>query len=51
MCKTPKEFTSYTSGEEAEIIKHKEKETYGVIFHPEVRNKEIIKKFLELGEK
>lgn len=29
-------------------IKHKEKEIYGVSFHPEVRNKDIIKKFILL---
>ena len=29
-------------------IKHKEKEIYGVLFHPEVRNKEVIKKFILL---
>ena len=27
-------------------IKHKSKEIYGVLFHPEVRNKEIIQKFI-----
>jgi GMP synthase (glutamine-hydrolysing) len=31
-----------------QIIKHKEKETYGILFHPEVRNKEIIKNFLKI---
>ncbi|MEM2098264.1 MAG: hypothetical protein QXU99_00750 [Candidatus Bathyarchaeia archaeon] len=29
-------------------IKHKEKEIYGVLFHPEVRNKEIIKRFIQV---
>ncbi len=32
----------------AQAIKHKKKEIYGVLFHPEVRNKEVIRKFLEL---
>ncbi|MBN1357643.1 gamma-glutamyl-gamma-aminobutyrate hydrolase family protein [Candidatus Bathyarchaeota archaeon] len=27
-------------------IKHKQKEVYGVLFHPEVRNIEIVKKFI-----
>lgn len=27
-------------------IKHKKKETYGVLFHPEVRNKKIISQFI-----
>ncbi|MEM2131476.1 MAG: hypothetical protein QXM96_01815 [Candidatus Woesearchaeota archaeon] len=30
-------------------IKHKEKEIYGLLFHPEVRNKEIIENFLKLN--
>lgn len=29
-------------------IKHKEKEIYGVLFHPEIKNKEIIEKFINL---
>ena len=43
----PKEFESFTSSKLPQAIKHKTKEIYGVLFHPEVRNKEIIKKFLE----
>jgi len=31
-----------------QAIRHKEKGIYGVMFHPEVRNKEIIRKFAEL---
>ena len=27
-------------------IKHKEKEIYGLLFHPEVRNKDIIRRFI-----
>jgi GMP synthase (glutamine-hydrolysing) len=27
-------------------IKHKEKEIYGLLFHPEVRNKDIIRRFV-----
>ncbi len=29
-----------------QIIKHKTKPIYGVLFHPEVRNQEIIKRFI-----
>ncbi|MAG77977.1 hypothetical protein CL616_01290 [archaeon] len=29
-------------------IKHKEKEFYGVLFHPEVRNSEIIEEFIKI---
>jgi len=31
-----------------QAIKHKEKEIYGVMFHPEVKNKEIIQRFLSI---
>jgi len=31
-----------------EAVKHKEKEFYGVLFHPEVRNREVIKEFVSL---
>lgn len=31
-----------------QAIKHKEKNIYGTMFHPEARNKEIIKRFSEL---
>jgi len=34
-----------------EAIKHREKDVYGVLFHPEVRNAEIIERFLSLNEK
>jgi GMP synthase (glutamine-hydrolysing) len=30
----------------AQAIKHKQKDIYGVLFHPEVRNKEIIQRFI-----
>jgi GMP synthase (glutamine-hydrolysing) len=29
-----------------QAVKHKKKDTYGVLFHPEVRNKEIIQNFI-----
>jgi GMP synthase-like glutamine amidotransferase len=31
-----------------QAIKHKQKNIYGVLFHPEVRNQEILKRFLTL---
>jgi len=31
-----------------QVIKHKIKPIYGVLFHPEVRNQELIKRFLEV---
>jgi len=31
-----------------QAIKHKQKSIYGVLFHPEVRNTEILKRFLQL---
>lgn len=32
----------------AQAIKHKRKDIYGVLFHPEVRNREIIERFVGL---
>ncbi len=32
----------------AQAIKHKRKDIYGVLFHPEVRNREIIERFAQL---
>jgi GMP synthase (glutamine-hydrolysing) len=31
-----------------QIVKHKRKEIYGTLFHPEVRNQEILTKFIQL---
>jgi GMP synthase (glutamine-hydrolysing) len=31
-----------------QVIKHKRKLIYGVLFHPEVRNEEILKRFMQL---
>jgi GMP synthase (glutamine-hydrolysing) len=31
-----------------QAMKHKERDIYGVLFHPEVRNAEIIEKFLQI---
>lgn len=36
------------SGSCIQAIKHREKNVYGVLFHPEVRSPEIIKRFLQL---
>ena len=41
----PKEFKSYTKSKIPQAIKHNSKEVYGVLFHPEVRNKELIERF------
>jgi anthranilate/para-aminobenzoate synthase component II len=43
-----KEFRVYNPGEISQAVKHKEKEIYGVLFHPEVRNKQIIENFIKL---
>jgi GMP synthase (glutamine-hydrolysing) len=32
-----------------QVIKHKKKPIYGALFHPEVRNQELIKRFIELN--
>jgi GMP synthase (glutamine-hydrolysing) len=31
-----------------QVIKHKRKRIYGVLFHPEVRNQEILKRFIQV---
>ncbi len=36
------------SGKHIQAIKHKQKNVYGVLFHPEVRNPDILKRFLTL---
>ena len=33
-----------------QAIKHKQKNIYGVLFHPEVRNQEILKHFIQLNQ-
>ena len=45
--KVPKEFEKYTDSKIPQAIKHRAKDIYGVLFHPEVRQKELIKNFLE----
>ena len=45
-----KEFEVWAkSGECIQVIKHKTKPIYGALFHPEVRNPELIKRFIELN--
>ncbi len=33
-----------------QAIKHKQKNIYGVLFHPEVRNQDILKRFMQLNQ-
>lgn len=33
----------------AEAIKHREKDIYGILFHPEVRNERVVERFLHLA--
>jgi GMP synthase-like glutamine amidotransferase len=33
-----------------QAIKHKQKDIYGVLFHPEVRNQEILRRFIQLNQ-
>jgi GMP synthase-like glutamine amidotransferase len=42
----PKNFIKYTKSKIPQAIKHKQKPIYGVLFHPEVRNKNLILDFL-----
>lgn len=44
----PKDFESFTKSKIPQAVKHKDKEIYGVLFHPEARNKDIIRKFCSL---
>ena len=30
------------------VVKHKQKDVYGVLFHPEVRNREVIERFVQV---
>lgn len=43
-----KEFKYFTRSKIPQAVKNKDKEIYGVLFHPEVRNKEIIERFIRL---
>jgi GMP synthase-like glutamine amidotransferase len=44
----PKDFISYTKGKVPQAVKHKEKEIYGVLFHPEVRKSNLIEEFVRI---
>jgi len=44
----PKEFEEFTKSKIPKAIKHKSREIYGVLFHPEVRNKHLIKEFYKI---
>lgn len=44
----PKEFFSYTTSRIPQAVMHKEKEIYGVLFHPEVRNRKLIEEFVKI---
>ena len=41
-----KDFEIYSGGKFIQAVKHVGKEIYGVLFHPEVRNKEMILEFV-----
>ena len=43
-----KDFIKFTDSKIPQAIKHKTKPIYGVLFHPEVRNKEMIIEFCKL---
>lgn len=43
-----KKLEIFNSGKIPQAIKHKEKDIYGVLFHPEVRQKEMIKDFCSM---
>ena len=40
-------FSGFTDNKITQAIKHKQKKIYGVLFHPEVRNREIILNFVK----
>jgi len=44
----PKQFKKYTTSKIPQAIKHISKPIYGVLFHPEVRNKNLIENFIKL---
>ena len=41
-----KEFEVFSKGAIPQAVKHKTKDIFGVLFHPEVRNREVIVEFL-----
>ena len=42
----PREFEKFTDSKILQAIKHKTKPIFGILFHPEVRNKELIDNFI-----
>lgn len=46
--KWPKEFEAYSDGKIVQAVKHKNRKIYAVLFHPEVRNKEMILEFARI---
>jgi GMP synthase (glutamine-hydrolysing) len=44
-----KDFDVFSDGKIAQAVKYKGKEIYGVLFHPEVRQKEMILEFVKNG--
>lgn len=42
----PKDFIKFTKSKIPQAIKHKTKPIYGVLFHPEVRNRKLIENFI-----
>lgn len=42
-----KDFITYSYHSCPQAVKHKSKEIYGVLFHPEVRNKKLIEEFVK----
>jgi GMP synthase-like glutamine amidotransferase len=48
--KTPQNFEVLAQSTKCiQAVKHKQKKVYGVLFHPEVRNQEIIQRFVRLS--
>jgi anthranilate/para-aminobenzoate synthase component II len=41
-----KDWDIFGEGEIVQAVKHKEREVYGVLFHPEVRQKNVIREFV-----
>ena len=44
-----KEFEVFSGNKSTQAVKHKKKEIYGVLFHPEVRNKDLIQEFISIN--
>ena len=45
-----KEFEVFSGNKVAQAVKHKKKEIYGALFHPEVRNRDLIQKFFSINK-